>query len=210
MANIDYNQILDVSIPLQEGMMTYPGNPKFTSEELTSSSGTNYVSRMIFGTHTGTHVDTPKHIREGSGIESFRNDAFIGPCRVLECAMAKGSIDLDLLKMKNIQPGERILLRTINSSRGFDEFYDDFVYLGSEAAEWLAQQGVALVGIDSLSIKQRGSDDNTPHTALLKKNIPIIERLNLKEAREGEYVLVASPLRITDADGAPARVLLLS
>lgn len=210
MANIEYNQILDVSIPLKEGMMTYPGNAEFTSEELPSSSGTNYVSRITLGSHAGTHVDTPKHIRAGAGIESYSNEVFLGECRVIDCTQATESITVDLLESNNIQAGARILLKTKNSERGFDTFYDDFVFLGSNAAQWLAKKGVALVGIDFLSVKQKGSEDNTPHTALLKQNIPIIEGLDLSKAKEGEYVLVAAPLRIADADGVPARVLLLS
>lgn len=211
MAHIEYNKIVDVSLPLKEGMITYPGNPDFAVEPMPSASGTSMLTKMILGTHTGTHIDTPKHVdAEAGGLELFPLDLFVGPCRVLDCSLAKEAVTVDILEQKNIQAGERLLLRTINSSRGFEEFYEDFVYLDGEAAQWLADLGVALVGIDSLSIKQRGSTDNTPHSALLQKNIPIIEGLNLHEAPEGEYVLVASPLRVANADGAPARVLLFS
>lgn len=211
MAHIEYNTILDVSLPLKAGMITYPGNPDFAVEAMPSASGTSMLTKMTFGTHTGTHIDAPKHVdAEAVGLEAFNLDAFVGPCRVLDCTVAKGAVTVDILEQKNIQAGERLLLLTTNSSRGFEEFYEDFVYLDGEAAAWLAERGVALVGIDSLSIKQRGSKDNTSHTALLEKNIPIIEGLNLNKAREGEYVLVASPLRVADSDGAPARVLLLS
>lgn len=93
--------------------------------------------------------------------------------------------------------------------RGFDEFYSDFVYLSSEGAEYLADAGVTLVGIDYLSIKQKGSTDNRPHTLLLEKDIPIIEGIDLSQVEPGEYTIVAFPLKYIGIDGAPARVVLL-
>jgi arylformamidase len=109
-----------------------------------------------------------------------------------------------------VQAGERLLFKTNNSIRGFNEFYDDYVFLESEAAQHLGAIRAALVGIDALSVKQRGSPDNTAHTALLEKSIPIIEGLNLVDVDAGEYTLCAFPLAFKDIDGSPARAVLLS
>ena len=102
------------------------------------------------------------------------------------------------------------MLKTKNSSRGFDVFYDDYVFLSPEGADYLADMGVALVGIDSLSIKQRGSPDNTPHTLLLSNSIPIIEGLVLSSVEASEYTLCAFPLAFVGIDGSPIRAVLIS
>jgi arylformamidase len=152
-------------------------------------------------------------------LDKIPLEHFVGPCRVLDFSEREGeSVTREMLEEKNIsaQGGsalggkteERILLKTRNSLRGFKEFYDDYVFLDGDAAEYLAGLGVILVGIDSLSIKKRGGADQRPHTALLSKNIPIIEGLDLSSIDEGEYELVCLPLNFTDIDGAPARAVL--
>jgi arylformamidase len=100
-------------------------------------------------------------------------------------------------------------LKTRNSQRGFKRFFSDYNYLTSDGAAYLAKAGVALVGIDAWSIKQRGNKDNTPHTALLKKNIVILETIDLSKVKPGSYFLVLLPLRIEGRDGAPARAILI-
>jgi arylformamidase len=116
---------------------------------------------------------------------------------------------LEFLKSKKIQTGERILLKTKNSIRGFKEFYNDYIYLDGNSADYLAELKVLLVGIDSLSIKKRGGADHRPHTSLLSKNIPIIEGLDLSSVAEGEYELFCLPLNFTDIEGGPARAVLI-
>jgi arylformamidase len=113
------------------------------------------------------------------------------------------------LRAQDIHQSERLLFKTSNSLRGFDRFYDDYVYLEPEAARYLVSVGVMLVGIDALSVKQRGAQDNTAHTALLSKAVPIIEGLNLTEVEAGEYTLCAFPLAFKEIDGSPARAVLM-
>jgi arylformamidase len=113
------------------------------------------------------------------------------------------------LEKKDIQSGERILFKTTNSQRGFETFYADYIFLSGDAAEYLAEKGVKLVGIDALSIKQKGSPDTRPHTVLLAKNIPILEGINLIAVTEGIYHLIVLPLKFMHIDGSPARAILL-
>jgi arylformamidase len=82
-------------------------------------------------------------------------DIFIGPCRVLDYSREGGeAVTKEFLESKKIKKGERILLKTKNSLRGFNEFYDDYIYLDGDAADYLSQLGIILVGIDALSIKK--------------------------------------------------------
>lgn len=200
--------IFDISLPLNEKTIIYPGNTSLKIGSFKSPSG-NFLSEITMGSHTGTHIDAPSHAIEGaSTLDQITLETFIGPCRVLDLSGVKECIEVEDLKDKDIKEGERILFRTSNSLRGFGDFYDDYIYLSSEAASYIADLNVKLVGTDFLSIKQRGSKDNRPHTELLSQNIPIIEGLNLNEVTEGEYKLVALPLAFTGIDGSPVRAIL--
>src|SRR5207249_7816922 len=106
---------------------------------------------------------------------------------------------------------ERVLFKTENSKHWNDgTFYEGFVYLDPSGAEFMVEQGVRLVGIDYLSIDKYKSESHPTHFVLLRRNIPIIEGLNLSAVAPGEYTLVALPLNLQDADGAPARVILMN
>ncbi len=203
-------KIIDISLPIFEGMTVYPGTEPTKIETVASPTGTSVVSVIKLTSHAGTHIDSPIHsLPNTGGIDSYDLSTFYGPCRVLDVSAAKEQIRLTDIEKYDIQKGERILFKTSNSSRGMDEFYDDYVFLGSDAAEFLADVGVVIVGIDGLSIKQRGSSDHTPHTALLGKGIAIIEGLDLKKADEGEYTLSAFPLNVGPIDGSPIRAVLI-
>jgi len=210
-----YNQkmkIIDISLPLNNNTPVYPGNvPLSVGIHHAMPEHATQLSAITFGSHTGTHIDAPAHAVAGAPtLDQIPLEKFVGPCRVLDFSREAGeSVTKEMLGSKNIQKGERILLKTRNSLRGFKEFYDDYVYLDGEAADYLANLGVILVGIDALSIKKRGGGDHRPHISLLSKNIPIIEGLDLSVPNEKEYELVCLPLNFTDIDGAPARAVLL-
>ncbi|PIP73678.1 MAG: kynurenine formamidase [Candidatus Lloydbacteria bacterium CG22_combo_CG10-13_8_21_14_all_47_15] len=200
--------IYDITWPLDELTPVYPGNPSF--ERVEKKGQTSVHSRISFGTHSGTHVDAPKHVLEGGvPIDALPLDVFIGLCRVIDVAGVEGSVKIFDLEQYNIQKGERILLKTKNSERGHAEWYDDYIYLDGDAADWLAAKEIALFGIDYLSVKQRGGADNRAHTALLQNGIGIIEGLDFSQVSAGEYELICLPLNIKNADGAPARAVLL-
>lgn len=202
-------QIIDISLPLNSETIIYPGNPPIEVETLTSKSGSVH-SKISFGSHTGTHVDAPRHaFPKGNPIDTFSLSSYVGLCRVLDLTRNTKKIDAHDLEEKRIQADERILLKTRNSFIGYEKFRDDYVYLTSEAAIYLAEKNIMLLGIDYLSVKQRGAPDNTAHTALLANNIPIVEGLNLKDILEGAYFLICLPLKFTGLDGAPARAVLL-
>lgn len=207
---MNYSQIIDISLPLHTGTIVYPGNPAIEMEEIKSESSGSVLTKIAFGTHTGTHIDAQKHVIEGGkGLDSVSLETFIGPCRVIDCSKDEESVNVLTLQNASIKKGERILLKTSNSDRGYEAFYDDYVFVSPLASKYLAEKEVVLVGIDYLSVKQRGSKDNTPHTHLLEKNIPIIEGIDLSKANAGNYDLIILPLKFMNIDGAPARAVLL-
>ena len=201
--------LIDISLPLAPVGITYPNNPVVEFETLPTQS--NVITKITFGSHSGTHIDAPSHakIEGGATIDQIPITTFHGEARVLDLKGVVGQIEDNDLEQKSIQKGERILLKTSNSARwSTGVFFEDFVSLSPEGAQYLASKEVLLVGIDSLSIKQKGNPDNTPHTHLLSKGIPIIEGLDLSRAEEGEYTLAAFPLKFIGIDGSPCRAIL--
>lgn len=202
-------EIIDISLPLYDGMPVYPGTSETKITTVKSGSGQSFLSEIQMTSHAGTHIDAPAHADEtGKTLNQLDLEIFYGPARVLDLTACQSSIEPHDLEEKGVMNGERVLFKTKNSEQSLKEFKDDYVYLSADGAEYLAQLGVKLVGIDSLSIKQRGAKDNTSHTALLSRGIPILEGLNLNETDEGEYKLAAFPIAL-QADGAPARAVLI-
>jgi arylformamidase len=204
------NNLIDISLPLKPSGIVYPGNPEVEFETLPTQS--NIITKITLGSHSGAHIDAPSHakISGGATIDELGLNIFYGKARILDFSKVLESIKVSDLESKEIQKGERILLKTSNSDRFEKEgFFPDFVYLSSEGAEFLASKEVLLVGIDSLSIKQKGNPDNSPHTNLLEKGIPILEGLDLSKAEEGEFTLCAFPLKFIRIDGSPVRAILL-
>ncbi len=199
-------KLYDISVVLSNATATYPGDPKVTI----GRGPKPFISSIAMGTHSGTHIDAPRHVfARGRGIESFSFSQFMGPCRVLDCTKVKGGITAADLRKARVKKGERILLKTSNSRRGFKKFYPDYVYLSPDGAKYLAARGAVLVGIDAWSIKQRGNQDNRPHIALLKHTIVILETIDLSKVQPGAYMLILLPLRIQNSDGAPSRAVLI-
>lgn len=203
-------EIIDISLPLNNKTVIYPNNPDIKIERVENAASLSVISKIEMGSHSGTHIDAPLHvINEGLPIDKIMLSHLMGKCRVLDLTNSNSGISKDDLVGKNIEPNERILFKTKNSIRGFDKFYDNFIYLEADGAKYLASLPISLIGIDSLSIKQKGSKDSSAHTEFLSKNIPIIEGLDLGKVDEGNYMLIILPLKFTDIDGAPARAVLL-
>ncbi len=195
-------EIFDVSVPLREGMVTYPGDPEVHMERAVSISEGAPVNltRVDLGLHSGTHVDAPVHFIDGAeGVDTLPLDALIGPCEVVATA------DLSRESVAAAPAAERLLFKTPNSELwARDEFVDDFARLDGEAASLLVERGVRLVGVDYLSV-----GDEDAHHALLGAGIVPVEGLDLRAVEPGSYELVCLPLRVVGADGAPARAVLI-
>ncbi|HEY6804453.1 MAG TPA: cyclase family protein [Pyrinomonadaceae bacterium] len=207
--------IFDLTVPLMNDMPTYPGDPgvQVTDWYSLAHGDSANVTRLNFGAHTGTHIDAPAHFISGAApSEQLPLDVLIGEVVVVEVPNEALSIDKEFVA-QHAAGAERVLFKTRNSSFWQDhphEFQEDFTYLELGAAEYLAQHGTKLVGIDYLSIEQFGQKDHPTHVALLSHGIVIVEGLNLSAVGPGLYELICLPLRIRSGqgDGAPARAIL--
>jgi arylformamidase len=205
-------RILDISIPISEGMARFPGDPPIRIERTHSiARGDPYnLSAIALGSHTGTHIDPPVHfLPDGATIDQVDLAVLNGPCEVVEVPPGPeriGGHAFDHVASET----RRVLFRTTNSARWArkEEFFPDYVALSPEAAEAAIAHGVRLVGIDSLSIER--SDNGFPvHHRLLGASVVILEGLRLADVPPGRYQLRCLPLRIEHGDGGPARALLL-
>jgi arylformamidase len=203
---------IDVSVPVSAGMIVYDGDPEVGVERVTDIARGDLatVSRVELGSHTGTHVDAPRHfLRAGAGADELPLDALTGPAVVADARGLPGDIDAVALTAMALPEGaERVLFRTHDGDlweRG--SFTRDFAGVAADAARELVAMGVRLVGIDYLSIAP-SADPAPTHRALLEAGVVIVEGLDLRDAAPGPYELVCLPLRLEGGDGAPARALL--
>ncbi len=200
---------IDISIPIRSGMIYWPGDPTAHIERFISLDEGEIcnVSQMSMCVHTGTHMDAPLHyLKDGVGIDRMPPDITCGPARIIAITDAV-AVTREELELHDLRQGERILFRTGNSDRlSYDApFVEDFIYVSPEAALYLAELGVRMVGVDYLSVGGYESGNTETHMALLGAGIWIIEGLDLKHVRPGPVELLCLPLRIENADGAPAR-----
>ncbi len=205
-------RLVDVSVLLAPGLATYPGNPPFEISPVhrIADGQTSNNSRLVMGTHTGTHVDAPLHFFDGRpGVAAMPLELLVGRARVIDLPH-RGGITEQHLAAAGLREDLRVLLRTPNSAlwNATDGFHSDYTYLTEGAAKFLVGQGVKVVGVDYLSVEQYNKPGAPAHHALLGNGIIIIEGLNLSDAEAGQYEMYCLPLRIADADGAPARVVL--
>jgi arylformamidase len=196
-------ELIDVSVPIRSGMVTYPGDPGVSVERVVEiGEGSSYnLSKIDIGLHSGTHVDAPVHfIADGDGVDELPLDLFVGPCEVVELE------DLSAASVARVPAGvERVLLKTRNSELWEREsFVEEFERLDEAGARTLVERGVRLVGVDYLSV-----GDEAAHVALLGAGVVAVEGLDLRGVHPGRYELICLPLRVVGADGAPARALLV-
>ena len=205
--------IYDVTVPLRAGMPTWDGEPGPDCRPIKRigvDGEAAQVSLLTVGTHCGTHVDAPAHfIPGGAGADALPVEALLGQCRVVELDARPLIEPADLARAAT--GASRILLKTVSGHFWDDPiFRRDFVALSPDAARWLVQQGVLLVGIDYLSVDPYDAEPAAAHLTLLGAGVVILEGLDLRHVPPGDYDLSALPLSLAGADGAPARVVLRS
>lgn len=202
----------DVTLPITQRTVVYPGDPSFRYDTLSSVvRGDPFdLKEMHMGNHMGTHVDFPAHVKPGGATSSnYGLDRFIGPGLVLDIPAHQRAIQIDMLQGRGITKNDIVMFKTTNSGlwqRG--KYTEDFVYLDPEAAHYLREQGVSMVGIDYISIDGCHATDLPSHHILLGGGVLILEGLDLSPINVGRYTVFCLPLNIPDMDGLPARVVL--
>jgi arylformamidase len=205
----------DITLTISPELIVWPDDPpvEITRSASIAAGDEANVTRIQMSVHTGTHIDAPCHFIDGAGsVENIPIDLLTGRAYVLHVDPEIDLITRELVENSTIPPRtKRVLFRTRNSDHwtsphtAFDE---NFVALDPEAAAYLIQRGVKLVGVDYLSVAPYR--DGTPtHQTLLESGVVIVEGLNLSEVDQGRYTLYCLPLKIAGADGAPARAILI-
>jgi len=204
-------QIYDVTRPISPAMVVWPGHPPVVLERVASIEQGHHsnLSRLAGTVHVGTHVDAPIHfVASGTDVTSLPLDVLIGPARVVELPDVD-AITADSLARLDLKGVKRLLFKTRNGQLSQDEFDAGFVALTLDAAQWVIEHGLRLVGVDYLSVERFGGD-GAVHRALLGAGVIVVEGLDLRAVPPGDYELYCLPLKLVGSDGAPARVALIS
>jgi arylformamidase len=203
--------LYDISVVISPSLPRYPGDPPIRLSPLPPPAvGEPFcVTLLSFGSHTGTHIDAPAHLLDGGlSVDKIPLDLLIGPCLVVDLTAHDDQIDAGLLKKLPLKGAPRLLFRTRNSELWKQPgFVEEFAALTPEAASWLVELGVQLVGIDYLSV-ERSQSQGRVHRVLFEAGIIILEGLNLAGVERGEYELICLPLKLSGGDGAPCRAVL--
>ncbi|MDY6892422.1 MAG: cyclase family protein [Chloroflexota bacterium] len=204
-------KLYDISLSIYPGMPVWPGNPQVSLDPVKAiaTGASSNVSLLHIGTHTATHVDAPHHFIDGApGVDSIPPEVLVGRARLYQLPEVH-HIDRQVLEGLDLSGVTRLLLGTCNSALLQQAHLDmDYAFVAADAARYLVEIGIQLVGIDYLSIEEYQKEGRPTHNILLESGIVIVEGLNLAGVPSGDYELMCLPLRLKDADGAPARVFL--
>jgi arylformamidase len=201
-------RVIDITRSL-EGAVPWPGE-RGLERTLTKTHARDgwETSELSLCGHLGTHVDAPAHLfPDGKRLGGLPLDLFIGPALVVDCGEAR-VIGAEIFPIDEIKPGDRVLLKTLNSARKSEAFREDYAYPDGAAARLFVERGISLLGVDGPSV-DGFEGEPVVHRLLFERNIPALEGLDLSGVAPGRYTLVCLPLRIEGADGAPCRAVLL-
>ena len=204
-------RIIDISMEIHPQMATYKNRPEKRPQHITERrmpQDSANETALHMNLHTGTHLDSPLHMIDGgSNTLALPLERLIAPARVFDLTQVKDGIVREDLEGLGINKGDFVLLKTSNS---FDPLCggEDFVYVKESGARYLAEVGISGVGIDTLGIERAQAGHET-HISLLSRDIIILEGLRLADVAPGEYLLIALPVKIRDAEGAPTRAVLV-
>lgn len=203
-------KIWDVTMWIEPKMPVWKGReakrPVFTiTRDFIDGVGARETN-VALDMHTGTHIDAPLHfVHKGKTMDNIPLNKLVRPVKVLDLTNVTDSIQGSDFERFSIQRGDFILLKTRNSLE--DILEGNFVYISTDGAHRLVELGVEGVGLDALGVERDQADHGTHH-ALLGGGVIIIEGLALEEITEGEYFMIAAPLKVRGLEAAPTRVLL--
>lgn len=202
-------KLVDVSQPLRRGIPVWPGDTGF-SFDLTwtrEQSGSVNVGRIEMSSHTGTHIDAPFHFDDGGDkVIELDPGIYVGAARVVSIP-GKANIGAEELREHDLGGVSRLLIKT-DSWCDLSVFPKSITHLRPDAAPFLAEWGVRLVGVDVPSVDPLDSKDLPAHHALHSNGVHILEGLVLDRVEPGDYELIALPLSLDGADGSPVRAVL--
>lgn len=212
MASYNPRMLIDISRPIVNGSLVYPGDPAPRLETLATIEKDGYaLTALSLCLHTAAHLDAPAHFIEGGpGIADLPLDRFGVEATVIDCGEAQ-CVTAEHVRGSSIGEGEAILFKTLNSQLTWDKLPETWVYISEAAARACVEAGASIVGIDYLDVEgPDGAEAYPVHHLLLGSNALILEGLNLSGVSPGRYRLYCFPLLIPGAEASPCRAVLES
>jgi arylformamidase len=203
-------RIIDISPVISSRLAVWPGDVPFSrTVNLSIAEGANIdLSSLTTTVHLGAHTDAPSHYAaNGMSMEQRDLSLYVGDVQVMGVDVSRGA-SIRITDLKGRVAAPRILFRT-GSYPDPDRFNEDFCSLSPSLVEWLAGEGVRLVGIDTPSVDPCSSKDLQCHAMIAAHDMAILEGVVLDHVPDGVYTLIALPLRIEGADASPVRAVLL-
>ncbi|SHL07016.1 Kynurenine formamidase [Pseudonocardia thermophila] len=208
-------KIYDLTLPIHPDMLHWGKKPEIHIVESIERGDASNVTRWLIGAHTGTHVDAPHHFVNGAqAVDEIELETLVGQTAVVDMLGVEGDITVDDLEAAGVRGKERVLFKTTNSAPGgplhLTEKVPDWVGVTPDAAQWIVDNGVKLVGIDYLTIEAPSHTDTwKTHDVLLRAGVIIVENLVLTDVPAQEHFMVCLPAKLKGADGAFARTVLI-
>ena len=203
-------KLWDISPPVHAQSPVFPGDTAY-SQQWVANIGPGCpvnVSAITLSPHVGAHADAPLHYDpEGAAIGAVDLQAFIGPCRVIHAIGCGPLVRPEHLDHAMKDLPSRVLVR-VYERMPQDRFDDALPAFAPETVRLLADRGVLLIGIDSASIDPAKSKTLDSHQTIRQRGLRVLENLLLDEVPEGDYELIALPLKLTTADASPVRAVL--
>lgn len=203
-------RLWDISPPVTAASPVFPGDTPY-SQRWTATLGADCpvnVSALTLSPHVGAHADAPLHYDPaGAAIGALDLAPYLGPCRVIHALYAGPLVRLDQLAHALHDLPPRVLVRTA-TRYPLEQFDPGLTAFDPATLQALAARGVQLVGIDSASVDPAASKDLPAHQVLRQLDLRVLENLFLDAVPEGDYELIALPLKLLTADASPVRAVL--
>lgn len=201
-------KIWDISPPVDEHAAVFPGDTAYSQRlhfALSPGCPVN-VNSITMSPHTGAHADAPMHYATGGQASGELDlNAYLGPCRVIYCIDCGPLVLPEHIAHALVDLPPRVLLRTTHTA---SQSWKLFTAIAPETLALLASKNVALVGIDTPSVDPNDSQTLPSHHQLLTHDMRVLECLVLDDVPEGDYELIALPLKLMRADASPVRAIL--
>jgi arylformamidase len=204
------NRLWDISPPVHAGSPVFPGDAPFQqvwAARIGPGCPVN-VSTLTISPHTGAHADAPLHYDDaGAAIGDVALEPFLGRCRVIHAIGVAPLVRWEHIAHATAELPPRVLVRTYERMP-IDRWDGALAAYAPDTVEHLAALGVKLIGIDTASIDPADSKTLDSHQVIRRHGLRVLENLVLDEVPEGDYELIALPLKLTTACASPVRAVL--
>ena len=202
-------RLWDISPPVHAASPVFPGDAAYTqawNARIAPGCPVN-VATITLSPHTGAHADAPLHYDDaGAAIGAVALDPYLGRCRVIHAIDCGPLVEWSHLEHALADLPPRVLVRTYaRQPEGWDA---NLAAFAPATVERLADLGVRLIGIDTASIDPASSKTLPSHQVIRRRGLRVLENLVLDDVAEGDYELIALPLKLTHADASPVRAVL--